>query len=99
MRASAPLPWTAVDSIPPETPEPSAEPPHGFPPDLTVVCLACDGDGWRYVGRAALIAGRLAAVGKQEACMVCEATGRHRFSVGPGAWVRRHERKPLPGYW
>ncbi|NUU25868.1 MAG: hypothetical protein HOV68_30835 [Streptomycetaceae bacterium] len=84
---------------PADSPEEPPAPPPGFPPDLAVVCLACDGDGWRYVARGAMIAGRLTAVGKQEACLVCEALGRHPWATGPGAWVKRHERKPLPGYF
>jgi hypothetical protein len=92
----APDPDQESDSAP--DPESDPGPPPGFPPDLAVVCLTCDGDGWRFAPRGALIAGRLAAVGKQEACLVCEAVGRHSWSTGPGAWVKRHERKPIPGY-
>ncbi|MEU8135781.1 hypothetical protein [Streptodolium elevatio] len=87
-----------MDDSTPDQPENSPEPPPGFPEDLTVVCMTCDGDGWRYVGRAARIGGRIAAVGKQEACLVCEAMGRHNWDTGPGAWVKRHERRPIPGY-
>lgn len=88
-----------MDEITPEPPETPPTPPPGFPPGLTVVCLTCDGDGWRYAGRAALLGGRIAAVGKQEACLLCSAMGRHSWRTGPGVEVRRHERAALPGYF
>ncbi|MDI2132030.1 hypothetical protein [Yinghuangia seranimata] len=87
-----------MDDDPPEPPDDPDAPPPEIPRDLAAVCVTCDGDGWRYAARAALIGGRVVAVGKQEACLVCEASGRHSWARGPGAWVKRHERKPLPGY-
>jgi hypothetical protein len=95
---TAGIAWGSVDDSPPETPELPPVPPPGFPPEMTVLCQACDGDGWRYAAHGALVDGRPAPVGKQEACLVCDASGRIRWTTGPGASVKRHERKPLPGY-
>lgn len=73
------------------------------PADAIVVhCRGCDGDGWRYVPRAALIGGRMAAVGKAEPCTECSVgedqrpTGRVSLGVGPGAQLRRVDRVAMP---
>lgn len=88
-----------MDENTPDMPEIPAEPPPEFPTEMTVVCQACDGDGWKYSARAALIGHRVVAIGKQEACLLCDALGRHPWRSGPGADVRPYERLPLPGYF
>ncbi|WP_436786906.1 hypothetical protein [Yinghuangia sp. YIM S10712] len=88
-----------MDANTPDMPEIPAEPPPGFPTDLTVACQACDGDGWRYAPQAALIGHRIVAIGKQEACLACGTLGRHPWRSGPGVKVKSHERTPLPGYF
>lgn len=70
---------------------------------VTIECSACDGDGWRYVSRAAMIGGRMQAVAKPEPCKVCQPadgghpTGRVNLATGPGAKLRACDRVPVPG--
>jgi hypothetical protein len=70
---------------------------------VSVQCVTCDGDGWRYVARAASIdGGRIISVGKQEACPTCRhsapgvPSGRVNLATGPGARLRRVDRVVLP---
>lgn len=66
------------------------------------VCPTCDGDGWLWVSRAAVIGDRIERVMKQETCRVCAPagevpTGRVNLATGPGARVRPWERARVPG--
>jgi hypothetical protein len=71
--------------------------------DMVVHCRGCDGDGWRYVPRAAMIGSQMAAVAKPEPCTECAVgedqrpTGRVNLGTGPGAQLRRVDRVTLPG--
>lgn len=70
---------------------------------FTTHCRECQGDGWRFVPRVAVVDGRSVTVMKAEPCDECRPadgsapTGRIDLGAGPGAKLRRWERVPLPG--
>lgn len=70
---------------------------------VTSLCQACDGDGWVFASRMALVGGQVHAVAVREPCKVCRPdeqgapSGRVNLGTGPGAKLKPWERVRIPG--